>query len=437
MGLSSREQGLWKTALLYLIGLGSFFFISYGFATWITAQREEVGSLVFNWEHFIPLWPWTIIPYWSIDFLYGLAILLAVTQKELNTLALRLLTAQIICVSCFLLFPLHFTFNRPPLDGFFGLLFDILMGFDKPYNQAPSLHITLLVILWRFYAKHVHGYWRYILHGWFFLIGLSVLTTWQHHFFDMPTGALVGCLCIWLWPDNRSFPLLIKQAPKHWKWAGIYIGSSLLFLSLALYLQGTWLWLCWLSVALLLVALNYAVIGATGFQKKPNGKFRLPVLLLYMPYLLIAWVNSRLWTRHNNKVDLIVDNLYLGRIPDKKTLEQYAFKTIIDCCTELPIPSHNGNYHLIPILDMTVPSLVNIDQGVKAIEQYRLQGDLLVCCALGYSRSAMMIVAWLVWSGRAETIMKAIAIVKETRSIVISKKQQQQLERWITQKNDK
>lgn len=437
MTFSYREQGLWKTSLLYLVGLGSFFFISYGFATWITTQRTYVGSIVFNWEYFISLWPWTIIPYWSIDFLYGLAILLATTRKELNALALRLLTAQIICVTCFLLFPLHFSFERPSLDGFFGLLFDILMGFDKPYNQAPSLHITLLVILWSFYVKHIHGYWRYLLHGWFFLIGLSVLTTWQHHFFDVPTGVLVGCLCIWLWPENRSSSFMMKKAFKHWKWSIIYGLGSLLFFGLALYLQGAWLWLGWISIAFLLVALNYSVIGASGFQKQANGKFSLPIILLYAPYLLIAWINSRLWTRHNNQADLIIDNIYLGRIPDKKTLEQYSFKSIVDCCAELPMPNYQGNYHLIAILDMTVPSLVNIDQGVTVIEQYRQQGDLLVCCALGYSRSAMLIIAWLVWSGRVGTVEQAIALVKKTRSIVISSAQQQQLEKWMAQKNDK
>ena len=30
------------------------------------------------------------------------------------------------------------------------------------------------------------------LHIWFALVGVSVLTTYQHHFFDIPTGALLG-----------------------------------------------------------------------------------------------------------------------------------------------------------------------------------------------------------------------------------------------------
>ena len=57
----------------------------------------------------------------------------------------RLLTAQIVAVACFILFPLRFTFVRPEATGLAGLLFAALASFDKPFNQAPSLHIALLV----------------------------------------------------------------------------------------------------------------------------------------------------------------------------------------------------------------------------------------------------------------------------------------------------
>ena len=35
-----------------------------------------------------------------------------------------------------------------------GFLFAALTSFDQPFNQAPSLHIALLVILWVLYARH-------------------------------------------------------------------------------------------------------------------------------------------------------------------------------------------------------------------------------------------------------------------------------------------
>ena len=35
----------------------------------------------------------------------------------------------------------------------FGDLFAVLAAFDQPFNQAPSLHIALLVILWALFAR--------------------------------------------------------------------------------------------------------------------------------------------------------------------------------------------------------------------------------------------------------------------------------------------
>ncbi|HLD69093.1 MAG TPA: hypothetical protein VJA19_24035, partial [Pseudomonas sp.] len=43
------------------------------------------------------------------------------------------------------------------------------------------------------------------------------------------------------------------------------------------------------------------------------------------------------------------------------------------------------------------------------IEQGRARGPLLVCCALGYSRSATAVAAWLLHSGRAADVDMALA----------------------------
>ena len=107
----------------------------------------------------------------------------------------------------------------------------MLMGFDKPFNQAPSLHIALLVVIWVMFARHTRGLLlRGLLHGWMALIGLSVLTTWQHHFIDVPTGALAGWLCVWLWPIEDRSPLhnlRLAREPQRWRLALRYgLGSA-------------------------------------------------------------------------------------------------------------------------------------------------------------------------------------------------------------------
>ena len=55
----------------------------------------------------------------------------------------------------------------------------------------------------------------------------------------------------------------------------------------------------------------------------------------------------------------------------------------------------------------------------EAIERLRAHGPLLVCCALGYSRSAASVAAWLLRSGRATDTDAAVAIVRTARPGVV------------------
>ena len=419
--------------LILLAGLSIFFFTSYNLTNWYTANLSDVGSLFFSWESLIPLWPWTIVPYWSIDLMYGLAILLATSKQSLKILCLRLFSAQIICITCFLIFPLKFSFERPNLDGFLGLWFDVLMGFDKPFNQAPSLHITLLVILWQFYNCYFQSKFnQLLLHVWCFLIALSVLTTWQHHFFDVPTGLWAGCFCIWLWLENGMTPLKSKSYAKQYTWSGIYFLLFLLSLSLAIYIGGIGLWLLWLAGAFVLVSANYLLFGATGFQKQANGHFPFAITILYLPYFAIMWLNSRLWTLKNKPADFIMDNVYLGRIASHNTLQTKRIVSIVDFCAELPIGQFNGYYSLIPVLDMAPLSIKQCQLAAETIDQFQKQGSVLVCCALGYSRSATAVIAWLLLTKRAANVEDAITKVKTARcSVVISSKQKALLINWF------
>ncbi|MCJ1887595.1 phosphatase PAP2/dual specificity phosphatase family protein [Pseudomonas sp. LA21] len=425
--MAPREPGVLRRAVIWLVFLGPFFFASYGLANWAAAQRESVGVLAFDWERGMPLWPWTIIPYWSIDLLYGLSFLLPRTRRELDSHALRLLSAQVIAVSCFLLFPLRFSFERPALDGVFGWLFDLLMGFDKPFNQAPSLHIALLVILWVAYGRYASGLWRWLLHGWFALIGLSVLTTWQHHFIDVPTGALVGFLCVWLWPREGRSPVAawaLSGDPRRLRLAASYAIGSAVCATLALVGGGGWLWLFWPAVSLALVALCYLGIGSEGFQKRADGGQSLAVSWLLAPYLLGAWINSRAWTRRHPQPDEVLPGLWLGRLPGASDLEARPDLAVLDLCAELPCMARARRYACLPLLDLVAPSVEQYRRGAALIDELRASGPLLVCCALGYSRSATLVAAWLLVSGHARSVEEAVAQLQRARPQVVLKAEQ-------------
>jgi membrane-associated phospholipid phosphatase len=410
----------WARAIAWLLFLGPFFFASYGFATWWTSRLAHVGSVVFEWERVIPFLAWTIVPYWAIDVLYGISPFLCSSRAELDRHALRLLTAQLVSVSGFLLFPLQFSFTRPDVDGLFGAMFAVLRAFDKPFNQAPSLHISLLVILWVLYADKVAPRWRLVVHAAFALIGVSVLTIWQHHFIDVPTGLAVGFICLWLWPADHPSPLsafaFTRDALRRRIALRYALGATGLFVIAAIG-GGACLWLCWASLALALVALIYAALDVHAFQKG-EGRLSLAASALLAPYVAGAWVNSRLWTLRDAGAAHVVDGVWIGRVPTRAELGR-APRAIVDCCAELPAPAQRGRYAAIPVLDLVCAAPPTLRDAAMAIERLRLHGPVLVCCALGYSRSATAIAAWLLHTGRAKDLSAAIALLRLARPKVV------------------
>jgi protein-tyrosine phosphatase/membrane-associated phospholipid phosphatase len=396
----------WGRALLWLAFLTPFFYATYGFSNWLASIRQNVPSIVFSWEQSIPFIGWTILPYWSINAFYGLSLFVCGSKDELDTHGRRLLTAQIIAVSCFILFPLHFTFAQPATDGLPGFLFAALGSFDQPFNQAPSLHIGLLVILWVFYARHVPQRMAWLLHIWFVLVGVSVLTTYQHHFIDIPTGVLLGFLCLWLWPDRGVSPwaaFAITRERRRLVLAGRYAAGAVVIVALAFYFSAeAWL-LLWPAVSLALVA--------------ANGRMSFAARVLLAPYLVGAWHNSRAWTRRDPEPVPVAPAVLLGRIPDRDVAAE--FSTIVDLSAELPLTHGEVAWRAFPMLDLVTPDPAVLRAAAAAIEHARAEGPVLVCCALGYSRSAAAVATWLAAYGHAINVHAAIEEIRRARPAIV------------------
>ena len=408
----------WRWAALWLVILAVVFYATYGFANWLAAQRSDVGEVVFGWERHVPFVDWTIFPYWSINAFYGLSLFVCGTRTELMTHVRRLLTAQVIAVSCFLLFPLRFTFTKPETSGLAGFMFESLGAFDKPFNQAPSLHIALTVILLEFYVRHAAPAWRWVLRVWFIGIGISVLTTYQHHFIDIPTGALLGFFALWLWPLERPSPLhgaTLSADPRRRRLAVIYGAGAALCAVIAFGLGGAWLWFLWGTVALGMVAAFYAAIGAEGFQKGADGQLSLAGRALLLPYLAGAWLNSRLWTRRQPAPDHVADGVWIGRVPSSRDATAPPARAILDLSAELSGPRGVAAYRTCPTLDLVPLDPALLRRAADTIAALHRDGPVLVTCALGYGRSAAAIAAWLVRSGRAADPTQALAMIRLAR----------------------
>jgi hypothetical protein len=379
--------------------------------------------MAFGWERHVPFWPWTIFPYWSINVLYALSPFLGRTPHRIDRHGARLLTATLIACACFVLWPLRFSFGQPAVTGAPALLFDALRSFDQPYNQAPSLHIALAVILWDWYRRlPASGWGRLVVHVWALAICASVLTTYQHHFIDIPTGALLGTLCVWLWPLERvvALPCVWRLARDRRRLvlAACYALCAALLLGAALYAGGMALWLCWPAASLGLVALNYLGFGARGFRMNAQGRMDWSARWLFAPYRLGAAINAWLWTRKLPASVEVRPGLRLGRRPSMAEWQAAGQPRLVSLCAELQLPPV-ANARCIPLLDLVAPSPAQLRRAAAVIEGQRLGGGnrpIWVCCALGFSRSAAAVIGWLGRHGpMAGDLARAESAVREAR----------------------
>ena len=431
-----------KASLLKLALVGALFYTSYGLSNHYAASLAYVPEIAFAWEHSIPFWAWTIVPYWSLNLMYAAAFFLCRDAGEQNRYITQLVAAQIVATVCFMLFPLHFSWPKPPTSGLSGWLFDSLVAFDLPYNQAPSLHIALAVIVGAFYWVRFPKI-RLPLLLWQSLIALSVLTTYQHHFIDVPTGALLGWLMLWAIPQHGVSPfkkrdLFVAQPAEQTgylkmasckvrlssgkaktspetrsreiKIAMLYLAGSVLSALPSLF-GGTWLWTLWISVSLLVVAFAY-LTGNAVFQKQADGRLSAAATILLLPYLAGVRLNMAYWLRGKAKTARVRDDVLIGSVSGISD----GLPAVLDVCAEYPRPRYRGAYRALPLLDMVAPSENDLVQAAVLLEELRQQhGKVLICCALGYERSAAVILTWLLVYGGCRDLAQATAELKQTR----------------------
>ena len=172
-------------------------------------------------------------------------------------------------------------------------------------------------------------------------------------------------------------------------------------------------------MSLLLVALAYAAIGAGAFQKGADGRLSVAARWLFAPYLAGAWLNSRAWTWREPQPVPVADGVFLGRVPSARELAASPFAGVVDLTAEFDVRAGTRAVAVVPVLDLTQPTADALVQAAHAIERLRARGPVLVCCALGCSRSACAVAAWLLATGRARDVNAALATVRAARKTVV------------------
>lgn len=414
MPSSPAQRPSCAEALAWTIALGALWIIVYAGCNWITSLRASVPTLQFAWEKHIPLIPWMIIPYMSIDLFFVGAPFLCRTRSELRTLIARLAAATLVAGSFFLMLPLTLAGDRPTWGGWAGAIHDFLKAGDKPFNLFPSLHIALLLLLWPVYHRRTSGPLRIAIHIWFALILLSVLPVYQHHFIDIVGGALLALVCICVFQDTdaptpRHIPLGLRYALA----AALLIGAAVAL--------GPWGILpAWAGWSLAAIACAYLFAGPSVLGKR-NGRIRRASRFVLAPYFLGLNASRRyFFSRMNAPWSSIGDVLIVSRRPSVSEAEQLiknGVVAVIDLTAE-----HNSRAPLLALpyfnpqtLDLTAPTLDTCLAAADFIDEHAPRGRVLIHCGLGYSRSALIAAAWLIRSGRTTTAETAIAHIQAAR----------------------
>jgi hypothetical protein len=170
----------------------------------------------------------------------------------------------------------------------------------------------------------------------------------------------------------------------------------------------------------LAVVAGIYLAGRPELFRKSEDSLPGPVVLVMAPYLLGAWLNSRWHKRGEARAQEIADGVWLGRIPRRAERDALGIVSIVDLTAELAIDTRAIVYRNVPMLDLLAPTADQIDAAVRAIEELEPKRPTLVCCALGYSRSAAAAAAWLVATRKAGSVDEAVVAIRARRPSIVS-----------------
>ena len=134
--------------------------------------------------------------------------------------------------------------------------------------------------------------------------------------------------------------------------------------------------------------------------------------ILLLPYLAGVRLNMAYWLRGKAKTARVRDGVWIGSVSGISD----DLPAVLDVCAEYPRPRYRGAYRVLPLLDMVAPSENDLMQAASLLETLRRQhGKVLTCCALGYGRSAAVVLTWLLVYGGCRDLAQATAELKQAR----------------------
>jgi protein-tyrosine phosphatase/membrane-associated phospholipid phosphatase len=404
------------------------FVLVYGSTNWLTAQRptSDVQSWYFTWELAVtPYVPLLIVPYMSLDLFFFMATFLCRDKSELRTFAKRVAFSILVAAAFFLMLPLKLAWpQRPHIAGWFGDFVDrsctAPLVMEYPHNLFPSLHIALCLIVADVYIRHSRGVIRVLACGWFILVGISTLLTWQHHLADIAGGLLLAGFAFYSFREANVRQRMTVNVRIGCRYA---VGCvMMLLLANAI---GPWgAFVIWPAAALGITALAYCGFGPTIFHKA-EGRLPWSTRFVLAPILFGQYLSLAYYRLRCRACDEVAPGVLIGRILGEAEAAESVERgvtAVLDLTAEFSeaTPFRNTKYLNLPILDLTAPTQDQLREAAAFITEQVTQGTVYVHCKIGYSRSAAVVGAYLLASRQTATVDEAADLLRAARpSIVI------------------
>jgi diacylglycerol kinase family enzyme len=204
---------------------------------------------------------------------------------------------------------------------------------------------------------------------------------------------------------------------------------------------------CWMAFSFLIVSIAYFVNAPGVFRKRSNGRIPFCIKLVFIPFLIITHAYNKI-ARNLDKVPSIQqvgDKLYIGdRVTpgDASFLFEKRIKAVLDVTAEFEsldweTSFEDISYLNIPVLDHAVPREEELLRAIIWIKNQQVyNGPVLVNCALGRGRSALVVAAFLLSQtkkndAQPSDILEHLKALRKT--VRLNKRQRQLLMRMIKQ----
>ncbi len=401
--INLNSKATTKEKIVWMLYLGVFFFLVYGLSNFIASQTAPHNSVYMEWEKNIPFISIFIIPYMSLDLLFISVFFAPYNRTELRTLALRIFALISFSTLIFIIIPLQFNFEKPEINSFQTLFY--FLKLDKPFNQLPSLHISFSVIFFCSIKPKINSNLaKYLILSWIILICLSTLFTFQHHFWDIPTGIIVGFLAVYFISPSKSKLLFNSfSTPRSIKIAGYYLFAAVIISFITMLFGDINLFtiiLTWLFASVLVVSIAYA-FGFKHLIVKTNSKANFVQKIFFLPYFLGNHISLRIYQKKLKAYVKVKNNVYIGRylkIEEANQLLNKNIKKSLNLALEQQFMPVFFDETRLAFLDQTIQSPESLHKAVQHIES-NLDG-IYIHCALGLSRTILVISAWLIYNGK-------------------------------------